>query len=60
MIIVYIYIGKEFSSIEDANKILAIYNCVIVEEKKIIITSDDGQKLEISEDKARELGFEIK
>jgi len=48
------------SNIEEANKILALYNCKIVEKPNTItITADNGEKLEISVEDARKLGFKV-
>jgi len=53
-------IGINHLSINQANQILSQSGFKLFEEKKITIITKDGQELEISEDKAIELGFKIK
>ena len=54
-------IGRDNLSIERANEILKLFGAVIVEPEPatIKIKAESGQELEISVDKARELGFEV-
>ena len=58
-VLTFVIIGKSFNSIERANKILAVYNCIIVEKPQLIKIKMEGQTIEVSVDKAKELGFNL-
>ena len=58
-VLTFVIIGESFNSIERANKILAVYNCIIVEKPQLIKIKMEGQTIEVSVDKAKELGFNL-